>query len=152
MRLQSLPTDFDLPRGTVSIFRGYSWPFMNCVKETHFDLIQRTYQSKGLVRHCTKHYGNFEMIGERRSYQSNGSLIIDPDYVMEHQYYRQTMDSSLLPYVKSIINSLQEEAIKSNYKSGESLMSLYKKVLKIRNEKELCKQTIITQNRHKTVS
>ena len=24
MRLQSLPTDFDLPRGTVSIFRGYS--------------------------------------------------------------------------------------------------------------------------------
>ena len=146
MALQSLPTDFDLPRGTVSIFRGYSWPFINCVKETYFDLMQRTYQSKGLVRHCTKHYGNFEMIGERRSYQSNGSLIVDPEYVMEHQYYRETMDSSLLPYVKIIINSLQEEAIQSSYKYGESLMSLYKKVLKIRNEKELCKQTIITQN------
>ena len=36
-RLHTLPTDFDLPRGIMSIFRGYSWPFINFVNETHFD-------------------------------------------------------------------------------------------------------------------
>ena len=86
------------------------------------------------------------MIGTRRSYQSNGSMTVDPRHVMDHQYYRKSMDSSLLPYVKSIINLLQQEALCANYVSGESLMSLYKKILCLRDEKILCKQTILTQN------
>ena len=62
------------------------------------------------------------------------------------------MDSSLLPYVESIINLLQQEAICANYVSGESLMSLYKKVLCLRDEKTLCKQKILTQNHfHNTI-
>ena len=92
------------------------------------------------------------MIGTRRSYQSNGSISVGPKYVMDHQYYRNSMDSSLLPYVKSIINLLQQKAIGANYVSGESLMSLYKKVLCLRDEKTLCKQKILTQNHfHNTI-
>lgn len=144
--LESNTNDFDLPKGLTSVFRGYQWPFVNCVQDIHFDMLKKTFTKKGLVRHCTTHYGNFEMIGTRRLYQSNGSLIVDPDYVIDHQYYRDSMNLNLLPYVKSIVNSLQEEAIHSNYNSGESLMSLYKHILNIRNEKELCKQTILTQN------
>ena len=56
------------------------------------------------------------------------------------------MDSSLLPYVKSVINSLQQEALCANYFSGESLMSIYKKVLCLRDKKTLGKQTILTQD------
>ena len=105
-----------------------------------------------MIRKCTHHKGNFEMIGRRRSKQSSGTMFSLPKNVDNHQYYRQTMNTTLLPYVKSMINVLQAEAIFSNYSSGESLMTLYKNFLDIRNPTELCEQTIITQNGfHNTV-
>ena len=152
MELVNKTTDFELPDGLTSVFRCYKWPFLNCMEDVHYTLFNKTYKNKGLIRHCTNHFGNFEMIGTRRSYQSNGSMTVDPRYVMDHQYYRKSMNSSLLPYVKSIINSLQQEALRANYVSGESLMSLYKKILCLRDEKILCKQTILTQNHfHNTI-
>ena len=68
-------------------------------------------------------------MGTKGPFQSNGSLIVDPKYIQEHQYYRSTMDRTLLPYVKSFVNSLQREAINVTYQSGDCLMSLYKHLL-----------------------
>ena len=144
--------DFDLPDNVISIFRGYKWPYKNCLKEKHYDLLKITYKNKGMIRKCTHHKGNFEMIGRRRSKQSSGTMFSLPKNVDNHQYYRQTMNTTLLTYVKSMVNVLQAEAIFSNYSSGESLMTLYKSVLDIRKPTELCEQTIITQNGfHNTV-
>ena len=109
-------------------------------------MMEKLFTNKVLIRHCTTHNGNFEIIGPRHSFQSSGSLISDPDYVAKHQYYRSSMDSKILPYVKSNVNILQEEAISETYTSGESLMTLYKYILKIRNPKDICEHTIITQN------
>ena len=140
------PTDFELPHGVISIFRGYSWPFKHCLNNTLLDLIKQTYKQKGLLRSCTVHSGNFEMIGPRRSFQSNGSLIVHPKYLNLHQYSRESMNTTMLPYAKKITNGLQSEAIYCNYTSGESLMSVYRYILKISNPKDLCAQTIVTQN------
>ena len=55
---------------------------------------------KGLRRSCTNHEGNFEMIGERSSKQSTGSLLVLPKRVDKHQYYREEMNLNLLPHTK----------------------------------------------------
>ena len=103
MELYKHNKDFDLPSNLVSIFRGYVWPFKKFLNDSHFELMRDTFKNKGLVRHCCIHYGNFEMIGKRRSFQSNGFLIVDLQNVIDHQYYRDTMNENTLPYVKSII-------------------------------------------------
>ena len=43
-----------------------------------------------------------------------------PKHVDNHQYYLQTMNTTLLPYVKNMVIFLQAEAIFSNYSSGET--------------------------------
>ena len=146
MILPHNPTDFELPPGLTALLRCYEWPYETCMNDRHFHMMVKTYTRKGLRRHCTEHNGNFEMLGPRCSFQSNGSLIVRPDSIQKHQYSRSSMNAAMLPYVKSIVNRLQEEAIDANYTSGESLMSLYKHILKIRNPKDLCPQTIITQS------
>ena len=144
--------DYDLPADIVSIFRCYRWPFENSLEDDILEVMQQTFTRKGLVRKCTEHCGNFEMIGVRRSCQSNGSLIIDPDYIKKHQYFRTTMNRSFLAYVQSYINKLQDEAVHATYISGDCLMMLYRKLLNLRNGKDLCQQTIITQsNFHNTI-
>ena len=73
-------------------------------------------------------------------------MIALPTEVCNHQYNRSFMNSSLLPLVRSIVNQLQDEALIANYTSGENLMTLYKTVLDLRHNRDLCAQTIITQN------
>ena len=139
------PSDYDLPSGLVPVFRGYPWPFQNSMTENEHEVLNQTYTKKGLKRHCTNHYGNFEMIGKRSSSQCTGSMIAIPKEVHKHQYYRKTMNLLLLPLVRGLINSLQEEAIVASNTSGETLMKLYRKILGLTNEKDICEQTIITQ-------
>ena len=92
------------------------------------------------------------MIGKRRSKQSNGTIFCHPKNVDKHQYYRESMNSLLLPYVRSMVNVLREEALYTNYSSGEGLMSLYKKILRKDQYIDLCEQTILTQmNFHNTI-
>ena len=109
------------------------------MNEEILEMINQTYKKKGLIQSCTQHYGNFEMIGTRRSFQGNGSLIADPNSFIYHQYYRSTMNLTFLPYAKSIVNRLQEEALYASVSSGEVVMNIYRKLLNIRKEKELCK-------------
>ena len=111
--------DFELLKGTISIFRGYNWPFLKSMKTHHYEILSQTYRNKGLIRKCTEHQGNFEMIGKRRSKQSNGTMFCHPKNVDKHQYYRESMNSFLLPYVRSMVNVLREEALYTNYSSGE---------------------------------
>ena len=144
--------DFELNYNLISLFRGYLWPFEKVLNNMHLQLLQDTFPKKGLLRKCTQHNGNFEMIGKRRSKQSTGTMFSLQENVHEHQYYRESMNVNLLPYVKSIINMLQEEALYANYTSGECLMTLYRQLLGLRNLKDLCEQTIVTQNNfHNTV-
>ena len=92
------------------------------------------------------------MIGKRRSKQSTGTMFCLQNNVDKHQYYRKTMNSLLLPYVRSMVNVLREEALYTNYASGEGLMSLYKKILQKNQCIDLCEQTIITQTHfHNTI-
>lgn len=144
-RLRKNIQDFELPFGGVSVFRGNQWPYITSIPENVFDLLARTYTSKGLTRKGVPHSGNFEMIGSRTSNQSTGSMICFSSNTQLHEYYRSTMDSALLPLVRSTINGLQQESLKVAYSSGESLMMLYKRENKLSNPMELCEQTIITQ-------
>ena len=139
------PSDFDLPKGSVGIFRSYPWPFSNNLKDYYLDICGKTFAGKGLIRNCTNHSGNFEMLGLRRSKQSNGSMLCSQDRVDQHHYYRELINLLLLPEAKRIVNFLMEEAISAGSTSGESLMLLYRQILNFKNEKQLCFNSIITQ-------
>ena len=141
------PSDFDLPKGSVGIFRSYPWPFSNNLKDYHLDICGKTFAGKGLIRNCTNHSGNFEMLGSRRSKQSNGSMLCSQDRVDQHHYYREMINLLLLPEAKRIVNFLMEEAISAGSTSGESLMLLYRQILNFKNEKQLCFNSIITQKK-----
>jgi hypothetical protein len=132
--------------GLCPIFRGYQWPFITSISEDVYDLLSLTYPKKGLIRSSVPHRGNFEMIGRRTSCQSTGSMCALPKNTKNHQYYRASMHSSLLPLVRGITNSLHEEALISNYTSGESLMAVMMKSRGSICYKDLSPQTIITQN------
>ena len=64
------------------------------------NLFRMTFKGKGLKRNCTHHEGSFEMVGERNSKQSTGSLLILPKKVDEHQYYREGMNLNFPTYKK----------------------------------------------------
>ena len=74
---KSSPYDFEIDQGLICIFRGYEWPFEQKLTHQHHDLITKTYRKQGLIRNCTHHYGNFEMIGRRRSKQSTGTTFCE---------------------------------------------------------------------------
>ena len=67
---------------------------------------------KGLIRNCTDHHGNFEMLGTRCSQQSNGNMLCLQDKVDQHHYYREIMSVLLLKEVKIILR--KETGITSN--------------------------------------
>ena len=83
---QTNPSDFELPEYLISILRSYPWPFHNELNESMLNLFNLTFPGKGLRRSCTNHEGNFEMIGERNSKQSTGSLLVLPKRVDKYQY------------------------------------------------------------------
>ena len=107
-----------------------------------FNLI---FTGKGLRRSCTHHEGCFEMIGERNSKKSTGSLLMLPKKVNEHHYYREIMNLNLLPHAKNMINELMEQTIMTGYSCGESIMNYMKRNLQKRDSKLICFITIITQ-------
>ena len=139
------PSDFELPKSLIAIFRSYPWPFCNEFSDDIIKLFSSTFPGKGLKRQCTFHDGNFEMIGERNSKQSTGSLLMLPEMVDKHQYYRETMNLNLLPHTKTLINVLMEQSIEAGYSSGESIMNYMKRILNKRDAKSLCYNSIITQ-------
>ena len=143
-RLRRNIPDFNLPFGCAVVFRGYRWPHATNIPETTFSLLEKTFPNKGLCRKSVPHGGNFEMIGQRMSSQATGSMVAYPD-TSKHEYYREQMDSSLLPSARAAINVLRDQSAEVAYTSGECLMSLYKKVLDVYTLNTLCKQTIITQ-------
>ena len=109
------------------------------------DLFRKTFQGKGLIRNCTYHEGNFEMLGERNSKQTTGNLLMLPKNVDLHQYYRETINLKLLPTAKNIMNEFMEKSILSRYTSGESMMHYYKCRLMVGDAKNICYNSILTQ-------
>jgi hypothetical protein len=144
MRLKRNIPDVRLPFNCVSVFRGYQWPYATNIPQCVFNVLAKTFPDKGLTRRNVPHGGNFEMIGRKMSGQATGSMVAYRD-TSKHQYYRATMDSSLIPSARGSINFLQEESLRVGYTSGESLMSLYRKIIKLDTLKDLCEQTIVTQ-------
>ena len=98
------PSDFELPPNMICIFRSYPWPFVNYIDKNILELFRNTFRGKGLIRNCTYHEGNFEMLGERNSKQSTGSLLMLSKHVDLHQYYRESINLNLLPHTKTITN------------------------------------------------
>ena len=139
------PSDFELPSHLICLLCSYPWPFYNVFDENLINLFHLTFPGKGLKRSCTLHEGSFEMIGERNSKQSTGSLLILPKKVNEHPYYRERMNLNLLPHARNIINELMEQTIMAGYSSGESIMHFMKRNLHKRDAKTICYNTIITQ-------
>ena len=114
------------------------------------DLFRKKFQGKGLIRNCTYHEGNFEMLGERNSKQATGNLLMLPKKVDLHQYYRETIDLKLLPAAKNIINQLMEQSIYAGYTSGESMMHYYKCRLMVGDAKNMFYNSILTQRNFST--
>ena len=114
-------------------------------------LFRLTFPGKGLKRNCTHHEGCFEMIGERNSKQSTGSLLELPKKVDKHHFYRENMNLTLLPHAKNVINELMEQSIIAGYTSRECIMN-YMKKLHRKDEKSLYYNVIITQgNFHNSI-
>ena len=143
--LRKNKSDVGIGNNCVTVFRGYRWPYETKIPDNVFELLASTYSKKGLLRNCVDHLGNFEMIGKRTSNQSTGSMCAKSGNTINHEYNRTSMDSSLQPLVRSIVNSLQHEALNTAYSSGESLMSLSRNILGKASLKDQCSQTIITQ-------
>ena len=139
------PSDFEFPEHMICIFRSYSWSFINHLDEKVMDLFRKTFQGKGLIRNCTYHEVNFEILGERNSKQSTGNLLMLPKNVDLHQYYRENIDLKLLTAAKNIINQLMEQSIYAGYTSGESMMHYYKCKLMVGDAKNICYHSILTQ-------
>ena len=139
------PSDFELPNGYVTMFRGYPWPYQKSFPDIVYDVMSKTYTTKGLIRHRTHHRGNFEMIGKRMSKQSTSNMLMGKSQVDSHQYYRETMNLLLLPHTKRIMNVLMKEAISANNVSEESLMFWYRSQLNVRSEQHICFHSVITQ-------
>ena len=139
------PSDFELPIRLICLLRSYPWPFYNELNGTLINLFNKTFPGKGLKRNCTHHEGCFEMIGERNSKQSTSSLLVLPEKVDEHQYFREIMNLNLLPYSKNLINELMEQSIVAGYSCGECIMNYMKQNLCKKDAKSLCYNSIITQ-------
>ena len=122
------PSDFELPRHLVCVMRSFQWPFQNELNDTLINLFRLTFPGRGLKRNCTHHEGSFEMIGERNSKQSTGSLLELPKKVDQHQFFRENMNLNLLPHAKTVINELMEQSIIAGYTSGECIMNYMKKI------------------------
>ena len=137
--------DIDIAGGII-LFRGFQWPYKKILDKNSFELFSKTFKGKGLVRHCTSHQGNFEFIGVRKSNQSSGSLSATTSRTCYHQYSRESMDLTLLPLLKGILNSLQNEAIEALFTCGECFMDQYMKEFKeIDRKQSLSSQSLITQ-------
>ena len=137
--------DIDIAGGII-LFRGFQWPYKKILDKNSFELFSKTFKGKGLVRHCTSHQGNFEFIGVRKSNQSSGSLSATASRTCYHQYSRESMDLTLLPLLKGILNSLQNEAIEALFTCGECFMDQYMKEFKeIDRKQSLSSQSLITQ-------
>ena len=95
----------------VVIFRGYPWPFKPVLDEKVHKILDETYPGSGLKRHRASNLGKFEFIGKRNSNQSSGTLCARPGNTVNHQYFRLSMNVSLLPLARSkIIFTLKELA------------------------------------------
>ena len=137
--------DIDIADGIV-LFRGFQWPFEKILDKHCFELFSKTFKGKGLVRHCTSHQGNFEFIGVRKSNQSSGSLSTTASRSCYHQYSRESMDLTVLPLLKGILNSLRNEAIEALFTCGECFMDQYMQEFKeINRKRSLSSQSLITQ-------
>ena len=95
--------------------------------------MKQVYSTKGMLRKCTTHKGDFEMIGKRITGQASGSLYCAADNSVNHTYHRKDMGKSLIPQLRSIINSLQNEALQSGYSCGDIYMYLTMKVLRLQD-------------------
>ena len=56
--------DFELQYDLIIMFRVYPWSYKNSLLEKLFDLMSQKYTGKRLIRNCTNHSGNLEIIGE----------------------------------------------------------------------------------------
>ena len=91
--------------------QGLSMAIQEFSSDKFFEWTSKTYTIKGLIRNCTKHSGNHEMIWKRTSKQSILKMLIKSSKVDQHQYYYDLMNIFLLHYIKKILNILMEEAI-----------------------------------------
>ena len=77
-------SDFEFLDDLITLFRAYPWSYKNSLSEKLFDLMSKTYTGKDLIRNCTKHSGNFEMIGVRTSRQSTCNMLMKSTEVDQH--------------------------------------------------------------------
>jgi hypothetical protein len=142
------PYDYDV-EGIV-VFRAFPWPFETFMSKPMVDLVQATYNSKGLIRRICKHEGSFYMNGNRQTSQASSSMTALSQKGTNNQYYNPaTTNVSVLPLAQSFIDRLAEEAQQIQLCCGQFMLHVLTKILKQLgpNEQEvyeLCKSTILT--------
>lgn len=145
--------DFDVPMGVV-VFRGYAWPYRNSLSTGSLEIVSQCFRGKGLNRSCTEHSGNFEMVGKRLTNMASGSMSCPPGRSKEHSFFRNntSMQRSLLPMARAVVNKLVDEAYVSQFSSGDVLMNLLSISSGEVNRKEICPYMILTSRKfHNTV-
>ena len=120
--------DYSIP-GMV-VFRGFMLMFERFLTKPIFALLEKVFSSKGLQRHICSHMGLFYMVGKKQSCQASGSMVKPAHFGREHDYWNKaTMNTTLLPMVQSVINTLGEEASQHQNSCGEMLLNLLRVLL-----------------------
>ena len=103
----------------VVVGRFGTYPRKTPLSRGHMKLLNETYPSSGLSRHCTEHEGKFYMCHFRHSDMSNSNMaqVSSPS---QHFYFdERKMYVSLLNFSQPILNSIANEAIQHRDSVGQ---------------------------------
>ena len=128
------------------MMRTYPWHFQDQLSIDWLTVLCNTFHGKGLKRHRTQHEGTFEMIGPRQTEMASSSLVCPPKCTSDHDQFRYSMNRNNMPLVRSMYNQLGHEALHTQFKSGEELMTMQLKARGVKNRDELCPYGILTNH------
>ncbi len=91
------------------------------------------YFGSGLQRYCTEHLGRFFMVGLRQSTMSSASMGQAPAQAHLHFYSNHKQQcTALLPLAQPFINSLAQQAMKTQIHGGDVMQNLLRKAIEVK--------------------
>jgi hypothetical protein len=142
--LPSNVRDHEMSHGIVDS-RMFVWPFQDSISGDWLDVVDANTSGPGLIRKCTGHEGSFEIFDERKTSQASGSLFAAPGQTKHHHHHRKSFNRTIHILAKAMLNSLGDETVATTYSCGESLMTIMKNSLGMRERSQVCPRLIISK-------
>ena len=98
-----------------------------------------------MLHKCTIHRGGFELVGPRVTGQASDYICCAAGNSLKHMYFRMDTDRNLFPQVNFLNNSLNKQALIYGYTCGYIYTLISLKLLGLKDNIDLCDQSIFTQ-------